>query len=236
MWNVITLAEKELRTYFASPFAYVMMAAFLAVTGVFFSGILIGSRQATMEYTFQNMAVILLLVTPALAMRLLAEEQRSGTIELLLTSPVRDIEVVLGKFLASLAFLIVMLGVTLYYVLLLTRFGNPDPGPILSGYLAIILAGAAFLSIGLLASSLTANQVIAAFLTIAILLILWVLDALSSVFGSSASSVLSYLALSKHITDMPKGVIDTKDVIYFLSVIAACLFLTTRSLETRRWR
>lgn len=236
MKNILTLTEKELRTYFTSPLAYVVTAVFLVVTGVFFAGILIGSRQATMEYTFQNMAIILLLVSPVLAMRLLAEEQRSGTIELLLTSPVRDIEVVLGKFLASVALLIVMLGFTLYYVLLLTRFGSPDPGPIVSGYLGMILAGAAFLSIGLLASSLTANQVVAAFLTIAILLVLWVLEALSSIFSSSASNVLTYLSLSKHLTDFPKGVIDTKDVVYFLTLIASCLFLAIRSLETRRWR
>ncbi len=236
MRNVLTLTQKELRTYFASPLAFVVTAAFLVVSGVFFAGILIGSRQATMEYTFQNMAVILLLVSPVLAMRLLSEEQRSGTIELLLTSPVREIEVVLGKFLASLGLLIVMLGFTLYYVLLLTHFGTPDPGPILSGYLGMILLGASFLAIGLFASSLTANQVVAAFLTIAILLILWVLEALSSMFGSSASGVLNYLSMSNHLTDFTKGVIDTKDVVYFLTLIVACLFLAIRSLEARRWR
>ncbi|MCL5264217.1 MAG: ABC transporter permease [Chloroflexi bacterium] len=236
MRNVLTLTEKELRTYFVSPLAYVVIAAFLVVTGVFFAGIFIGSHQATMEYTFQNMSVILLLVSPMLAMRLLSEEQRSGTIELLLTSPVRDIEVVLGKFFASLVFLVTMLGLTLYYVLLLTRFGSPEAGPILSGYLGIFLLGAAFLAIGLFTSSLTSNQVVAAFLTIAILLVLWVLDALTSMFGSSASAVLSYLSLSKHISDLPKGLIDTKDLIYFLSLIVACIFLTTRSLEARRWR
>jgi ABC-2 type transport system permease protein len=236
MRNVLTIAEKELKSYFASPLAYIVMAAFLAVMGFFFYGILVTSQQATMEYTFQNMGVILLLVSPVLAMRLLSEEQRSGTIELLLTSPVRDIEVVIGKFLASLGLMIVMLGWTLYYVLILVKFGNPDAGPIWSGYLGMILTGATFLAIGLLASSLTSNQVVAAFITIASLLILWVVDAVSSSFGTSVGAVLSYISLQQHQNSFPTGVIDTKDVIYFLTIIIACLFLASRSLESRRWR
>ncbi|MBI2954495.1 MAG: ABC transporter permease subunit [Chloroflexi bacterium] len=236
MRNILTLSEKELRSYFASPMAYIVTAAFLVVAGWIFAFVLINSRQATMQDSFQGMAIIMLLVSPVLAMRLLAEEQRTGTIELLLTSPVRDFEVVLGKFLASLALFIVMLGFTLYYVFLLTRLGNPDAGPILAGYLGMVLAGAAFLAIGLLYSSLTSNQVIAAFLTIVTLLVLLWFDALSSSFSPSISAVTGYLSLTRHLSDLPRGIIDTKDIVYFLSLIVACLFMTVRSLETRRWR
>lgn len=236
MRNTWAITEKEIKSYFSSPLAYVIMAAFLVATGYFFSAILLLSRQATMRYIFDNMAIILLLLSPILTMRLLAEEQRTGTIEVLLTGPVRDIEVVLGKFLASLIFLIIMLGLTLYFPLLLTRVGNPDPGPILTGYVGLILFGASFLAVGLLMSSLTQNQIVAAVLTFVTLLILWTIDASSNIFSGSAGGVLQYLALAGHYADFGKGVIDTKDVVYYLSLVATGLFLTTRSLEARRWR
>jgi len=236
MRNIWAIAEKETRSYFASPLAYVILAAFLVATGYFFSAILALSREATMRYIFDNMGVILLLLSPILTMRLLAEEQRTGTIEVLLTGPVRDIEVILGKYFASLIFLIVMLGLTLYFPLLLTRIGNPDPGPIIAGYVGLILFGASFMSVGLLMSSLTQNQIVAAVLTFVTLLILWTIDASSNLFGGSASAVLSYLAVASHYADFGKGVIDTKDVIYYLSLVAIGLFLATRSLEARRWR
>jgi len=236
MRNVITITERELKAYFVSPVAYVILAAFLVATGYFFTFIMLYSRQAIMRPVFENMSIILLLLSPVLTMRLLSEEQRSGTIELLLTAPLRDVELVLGKFLASFGFLLVMLGVTLYYPLLLARLGNPEGGPILTGYLGMILFGAAFLSIGLLASSVTQNQIVAAVLAFVALLILWTLDAATSMFGSSASAVLSYVALSSHFSDFAKGIVDTKNVIYYLSLVAACLFLTTRAVEARRWR
>ncbi|MBI4320443.1 MAG: ABC transporter permease subunit [Chloroflexi bacterium] len=237
MRNVLTVAEREIKAYFASPVAYVVIAAFLVVTGYFFSLIMLGYRQATMRPVFDNVGIILLLLSPVLTMRLLSEEQRSGTIELLLTAPVRDIEVVLGKFLASLGFFLVMVGATAYYPLLLWKLGNPESGPIIAGYVGLILFGATFLSVGLLASSVTQNQIVAAVLAFVALLILWMLDASTSLFsGSAASGVLRYVSLSQHSSDFGKGVIDTKDVVYYLSLVAACLFLTTRALEARRWR
>ncbi|MCL5959056.1 MAG: ABC transporter permease [Chloroflexi bacterium] len=236
MKNVWALSTKELRSYFASPMAYIILAAFLVATGYFFSYILVASRQATMRYLFDTMGFILLLLSPILTMRLLSEEQRTGTIEILLTGPVRDIEVVLGKYLASLIFIVVMLGLTLYYPLLLSRVGNPDPGPIISGYLGLLLFGATFLAIGLLMSSLTQNQIVSAVLTFVVLILMWTLDASGSIFGGSAASLLHYLALTGHVADFGKGVIDTKDVVYYLSLVATGLFLTARSLETRRWR
>lgn len=236
MRNTFAIAKRELQAYFVSPIAYVVTAAFLVITGYLFSMILYYSREATMRYLFGNIATILLFVAPVLTMRLLAEEQRSGTIELLLTSPVRDWEAVLGKFLAGLALLVIMLALTLYYPLILERYGDPDLGSIAAGYLGLLLLGGALLAIGVLTSSLTSNQIVAAVLGVGLILILWLSQALSDVAGPPLAGFFSYLAFPTHYFDFAKGVIDTKDVIYYLSVIAAALFLATRSLETRRWK
>ncbi|MCL4459740.1 MAG: ABC transporter permease [Chloroflexi bacterium] len=236
MRNILALTEKEIKTYFVSPVAYVVMAAFLVVTGFFFAAIISALREASMRYLFYNMSIILLLLSPIITMRLLAEEQRSGTIELLLTNPVRDAEVVLGKFLASLALFILMLVPTALYSLLLFTYGDPDGGPIITGYIGLLLIGAAFLSFGLLASSLTQNQIIAAVISFGGLLVFWFIDALSGILGQTLSGVLDYLSLAQHFYDFPKGVIESQHIVFYVSFIIACLFLTTRSLETRRWR
>ncbi len=237
MRNILSIAKRELGAYFASPIAYLVIAAFLAITGYLFSMIIYYWREATMLGVFGNMTTILLFVAPLLTMRLLSEEQRSGTIELLLTSPVRDGEVVVGKFLASLGLLAVMLGLTFYYPFVLEVFkGNPDFGPIVSGYIGILLLGGALLAVGLLTSSLTSNQIVAAVLGVALILVFWLCEALGDVTGPPLDGYLSFLSFSSHFSDFHKGVIDTKDVIYYLSVIVAFLFLATRSLETRRWR
>jgi ABC-2 type transport system permease protein len=171
-------------------------------------------------------------------MKLLADEQRMGTIELLLTSPIHDWQVVVGKFLGSLILFVVMfLGPTLFYVLILKAFGTPDLGPILTGYLGILLLGASFLAIGVFTSSLTQNQVIAYFTGLVILLLLWIADAGSNMAGAgTVSDVLSYIAVTRHYDDFFRGVVDTTHIIYSLSVIAISLFLATQVLQTRRWR
>jgi ABC-2 type transport system permease protein len=236
MRNALTIARKELSTYFVSPVAYVVTAAFLVLMGYFFSLIMFYTREASMRGLFLNMAIILLLVSPALTMRLLAEEQRMGTIELLLTAPVRDWEVVLGKFLASVGFFATMLALTGFYPLILVRFGNPDLGPILTGYLGVFLLGSAFMAGGLFASSLTQNQIVAAIVGFGLLLILWLSHAAGGLVGGPVGDFLDALALSSHFDDFTKGVVDSTHLIYYLSIIAAFLFLATRSLETRRWR
>ncbi len=236
MRNTLTIARREIQAYFVSPIAYVVAAAFLAIMGYFFAMILYYSREATMRYTLGNMSTVLLFVAPVLTMRLLAEEQRMGTIELLLTSPVKDWEVVLGKFLGSLTLYACMLGVSLYFPLMLTIVGNPDAGPVIAGYVGMLLLGGALLSLGVLTSSLTQNQIVAAVLGVVLIVLLWLASALGDVTGPPLSGVFQYLALSEHFYDFFKGVIDTRDVIYYLSVIAASLFLATRVLETRRWR
>jgi ABC-2 type transport system permease protein len=236
MKTVIYIAQKELHAYFASPIAYVVIAAFLAIMGFFFSLIVYITREASLAGVFANMGVILLFVAPALTMRLLAEEQKSGTIELLLTLPVRDWEVVVGKFLASLGVYAVMVGLTLYYPLLLVTLGNPDPGPIASAYLGVLLLGGAFLSIGLFTSALSRNQVVAALLGFGVMLILWLIDIAGSLFGPPVSDFVTYISMSGHYFDFLRGVIDTKDVAFYLSVVAASLFLSVQALQLRRWR
>ncbi|MBI4302196.1 MAG: ABC transporter permease subunit [Chloroflexi bacterium] len=236
MRNVVAMAGKELRTYFASPVAYIVAAVFLLITGYFFTLGVINDQEATVRHFLTPGSFVLLLLSPALTMRLLAEEQKMGTLELLLTSPIRDWEVVAGKFMASLVILAAMLGLTIYYPILLYWFGNPDFGPIASGYLGLFLVGAAFLSAGLFTSSLTGNQVVAWVLGAGIVLLLWVIGGATQVVGGLFGEVIDYLSLPDHFRDFTLGVINTTDVVYFLSFMAVAFFLTIRSLETRRWR
>lgn len=238
MTNVLHIARRELAAYFGSPIAYVVGAVYLAVMGGMFGLILVYSREATMAYLFYHgvSLLFLVLVSQVLTMRLLAEEQRQGTMELLLTSPVRDGEVVLGKYLASLGVFLALVGLTLAFPLVLLRLGNPDLGPLLSGYLGYVLLGAAMLAIGVFASSVTQNQIVAAVLGIGINLILWVSGDLGDTVGEGLRAVVQYLPLFAHYTDMVRGIIDTKDIIYLLSVIVLFLFLSTRMVEARRWK
>jgi len=232
--NTLAIASKEIRGYFTSPIAYVVTAVFLVVTGYFFAADLLNRQMANLRGFLSPGSFVLILVAPLLTMRLFAEEQKMGTLELLLTNPVRDIEVVLGKYLASLVTLAVMLALTLYYPILLSIFGDPDAGPIATGYLGMFLLGAAIMAVGLLASSVTANQIVAAVLGLGILILLWVMGSLN--MTGAVGKVLEYLSLPGHFSDFTFGVIDTRNVIYYLSVAAAFVFLTARSLEMRRWR
>lgn len=238
MHNTLAIAKRELVSYFTSPVAYVVTAAFLVIMGLLFGYVLAAPLQyrvASLSPVLGSVPVILLLVAPALTMRLLAEEQRSGTIELLLTAPVRDWEVVGGKFLASLALFLTMVALTLYYPLILMTFGNPDMGVLAASYIGVILIGASFLSLGLLASSLSQNQVVAAMISFGLILSLWLIGFLSGVVTGPGADIINYVSIVAHYGDFMKGIVDSKDVIYYLSIIGGALFLATRSLETRRW-
>jgi len=237
MRAVQTVAWKEIQVYFSSPTAYIVGLMFLALSGFFFAQDLSDPfPEASLSDFFQGATIILILLAPALTMRLLAEEQKLGTIELLLTSPVRDWEVIVGKYVASLAFLLGTLALTLFYTILLFVFASPDPGPIYAGYLGLVLYGGAALAVGLLCSTLTSNQIVAAVVAIGILLALFFADMAWGSIGGTASTVIGELSIKSHFDDFERGVIDTKHVVYYLSVIAFFLFLSIRALESRRWR
>lgn len=235
--NIFAIVERELRSYFVSPVAWVVAAFFIAMWGFLFAAIVAGGREAVLRPLLNNFSVTFLLAGPLLTMRLIAEEARSGTLELLLTQPLREVELILGKYLAAVIFLAFMLGLTVYFPVLLEIFGNPDEGPMVSGYLGVLLQGMAFLAIGLIASSLTQNQIVAAVVTFVILLILWLADALANtVLGGQAAEVARYISITKRFEDMPRGVIDTKDIVFFVSIIVGCLFISTQIITARRWR
>jgi len=236
MRNVWAVAVRELRAYFLSPLAYLVIAFFLFGAGLLFGLIIESSREASLRGLISNISVLFLFVVPMISMRLLAEEQRTGTIELLLTNPVQEWQIVVGKFLASILLLLVMVGLTLLYPLFLFIFGNPDRGPIATGYVGVILQAAAFLAVGLWASSLTENQIVAAVLAFVFLLVLWLSDNLGQSLGGTIGSIVSYTSVINHFQDFPQGVINTKDVLFYLSMVAAGLVLSTLSLQTRRYR
>ncbi|MBO9362284.1 MAG: ABC transporter permease subunit [Thermoflexus sp.] len=242
MRNVWAIARRELGTYFVSPIAYLVGAAFLVMMGFFFYTdvvfTVLSRSEPTMRYVFGVMTTILLFVAPVLTMRLLAEEQRLGTLELLLTAPVRDWEVVLGKYLAALVFYLgLLLATAVYPLLLFWMRGNPDVGPILSGYLGMALFGAALLSIGLFSSSLSQNQVVAAVVGIGVVILLAVASLpADGITDPTLQQILNHLDLRNHLLNFRRGLIDTVDIVYYLSVTAVFLFLTVQILNSRRWR
>jgi gliding motility-associated transport system permease protein len=252
--NILAIAGKELRSYFASPIAYVIVGLFALLFGWFFwvflrffvdqsqrmmmmgGGGNVNVNEQMISNLLQNAAIIILFVVPMITMRTYSEEKRSGTIELLLTSPVTDLEIILGKFLGAMALFVAMLLVTMIDIAILFRLGNPELRPILAGYLGLLLLGGCFISMGLLMSSLTKNQIVAAVMTFAVFLMLWVTDWPTDSGGSTTRTVIGYLSIVKHLDDFTKGILDTKHIIYYLSFITFGLFLTAKSVDTERWR
>jgi ABC-2 type transport system permease protein len=253
MVNVLAVADKEFRSYFASPIAYIVTGFWAVAFGVFFYALLnlfmqrsqaamgmgpqtVNVNQDMIRYVLTNASVVILFLLPAITMRTYSEEKRSGTIELLLTSPLTDLQIILGKFLGALALYAAMLLVTLLYIGLLFWFGDPEWKPIVAGYLGLLLLGGAFLSIGLFISSLTKNQIVAAVATFVVFLMLWIIDWLATDGAGRSASILRYLSITGHFDDFSKGIIDTKHVVYYLSFITLGLFLTAKSVDTERWR
>jgi len=183
-----------------------------------------------------NSAVIILFVMPMITMRTYSEEKRSGTIELLLTSPVTDLQIILGKFFGALGLYVAMLFVTMLYMAILFVFGNPEWRPVAAGYLGLLLMGGCFISAGLLISSLTKNQIVAGMITFAVFLMLWVINWIGESSGPTTREIVSYLSITEHFDDFARGIIDTKHVIYYLSFITFGLFLTAKSVDSERWR
>jgi ABC-2 type transport system permease protein len=255
MRNILAIANKELRAYFTSPIAYIVIGFFALLYGFFFvaimryfvsqsmqSGLLGGGAQAMnvnqqlIRPLLQNFLVVNLFLLPMVTMRTYSEEKRSGTIELLLTSPVTDFEIVMGKFLGAMGLYAAMLAVTLPHVGILYMFGRPEWKPILTSYVGLLLFGGCFVAVGLFISSLSKNQIVAGSVTFVIFLLLWVINWIGSFTGPTGDKLTSYLSIVDHFDDFSKGVIDTTHVIYYLSVITFGLFLTAKSVDTERWR
>ena len=237
MKNTAAIAWKEAKAYFTTPTAYIVSAMFLVLTGIFFvNDITAPFAEASVRGFINWASFFTLFLAPLLTMRLLAEEQKLGTLELLLTAPVRDWEVVIGKYLAVLGLYFVIMALTLYYVILLFWFGDPDTGPIFSAYVGVLLHGAAALAVGLLASSLTGNQIVSAAVGTAALLTFSFIDEVADLVSGITQEVLLGFSMNDHLVDFQRGVIDTSNVAYYVSIAAVFLFLTARSLETRRWR
>lgn len=269
MKTLFVLLKKELTSYFYSPVAYVVLVIFLIVSGLFFYFTVLGYatdsqlvmnnqydpyiaqylQQFPLNFTervfrplFGDISVIMLFMIPLLTMRLLAEEKKAGTVELLLTYPIRDIETVLGKFFACLLVFAVMLAVTLVYPLFLSGMqlpgmgGGMETGPLLSGYLGLLLMGSALIAFGLLASSLTSNQIIAAVISFGAFLLFWIIGFAANAAGPTLGAILSHLSILSPFENFSKGTIHSQGVIFYLNFTVFCLFLTLRSLESHKWR
>jgi ABC-2 type transport system permease protein len=253
MRNVLAIAGKEIRAYFQSPIAYSLIGFFALMFGYFFYALLSFFERQSMQMMMQqggamninqiligpllsNASVIILFLLPMITMRTYAEEKRSGTIELLLTSPLSDTEIILGKFLGAMTMYTALIGITLIHVGVLFIYSDPEWKPIVTGYLGLLLMGGCFISLGLLISSFTKNQIVAGTATFAVFLLLWVVNWLGSFVGPTAQAVLAHLSITDHFDDFAKGVIDTKHLIYYVSFIAFGLFLTAKSVDSERWR
>jgi ABC-2 type transport system permease protein len=254
MRNVWTICQKELQSYFASPVAYILLAAFAALFGYFFWNAVaiftfysmqsqMTGRAVTMNINEQiiapllaNASVLAMFLVPMITMRLFAEENNRGTIELLLTSPLRDWEILLGKWLGAFGMYAALLLFTALNLIFLFAHGTPDWKPVLTGYLGLLLQGGAMLAIGAFLSTLTRNQIVAAVMTFVVLLLLYVFAWVAGYEQATWAKVLAYLSLVSHSESFSKGVIDLKDVVYYLSITFFGLFLTARSLESLRWR
>lgn len=254
MRNVLTICGKELRSYFTSPIAYLLMALFGLIFGYFFYSatayfVLAGIRaqmgggnqpMSINDYVIAplmgNASVVCLFLLPLISMRLFAEEKRMGTIELLMTSPVRDWEIILGKWLGAMFMYLCVLAMSGFSVALLFAWGRPDWRPILTGYLGLILQGGTVLAIGTFISTTTKNQIIAGAATFSVCLLLWVLSWVSSYNDAPWAQAIAYCSILTHFEPFSKGIVDTKDLVFYISAIFLGLFLTSQSLESLRWR
>jgi gliding motility-associated transport system permease protein len=254
MRNVFIICRKELHSYFTSPIAYLLLTMFALIFGFFFWNslgyfVLMGMEsqmrgqmmpmnlnEMVIRPLLSNVGVIGLFFIPMITMRLFAEEKRSGTIELLATSPVRDVEIILGKWLAAVGLYACMLLVAALNLAFLFKYGKPDWKPLLIGYLGLLLQAGALLAIGTFISTLTKNQIIAGAATFGVCLLLWVLEWVSGYETAAWAQVLAYMSIITHFESFAKGVLDLKDAIFYVTVIFLGLFFTARSMESLRWR
>jgi len=255
MRNILAIAHKELKSYFSGPIAYIAIGIWALLYGYFFIAILqyfvrtsmqmgqfgmqqqaVNVNQMLIRPLLQNVTIMILFTLPMVTMRTYSEEKRSGTIELLLTSPLTDFQIVMGKFLGAMALYGVMLLVTMIHIGLLFVYGNPEWKPIITAYLGVLLLGGCFVSLGLFISSLTKNQIVAGMITFAVFLLFWIITWIGSFSGPTIDKLTQYLSIIDHLDDFTKGVVDTSHLIYYLSFITFGLFLTVKSVDTERWR
>ena len=256
MGNILAIFGKEMRSYFGSPVAYVMAGVFLLFTGfVFRNQVLefhdmgvflqfaeyeqksrLNVNEVVVESFFEFQTFVWMIVIPMLTMRLYAEEKRGGTYELLMTSPITSGQILMGKFLACYVLYVLIEVFALGYLGILSMYARIDWGPVFSGALGVLLQGGAFISVGILASSLTENQIIAAVLSFFMLILLWIIDWAARFADDVLFVVLKFLSLVEHTRDMIEGVVDTHDIVFFMSATVFFLFVTHHVLESRRWR
>lgn len=247
MNKVWIIGKREFMSYFNSPIAYVTLAIFLLLVGLdFFFGFLgtvSGSSQeffeaneASLRNLFEGIPILFAVFLPAVSMRMISEEKKTGTMELLTTLPVRDRDIILGKFLGGLLFLAVALGLTLPYAVTVIALGRPDMGPIIGGYFGVAMVGAAYLAIGLLASTWTRNQIIAFIVAALLCAFLYFVDQLIGSAWEVSREYLAQLSFRAHAQNISRGVLDSRDFVFFISMIVLALVLSTYSLESRKWR
>jgi ABC-2 type transport system permease protein len=254
MKNVLLICRKELNSYFASPIAYILMAFFGLIFGFgfytatrdmvrfSFQAQMMGQQQpqnvndAIIKPLLGFASTVALFLIPMITMRTFAEEKRTGTIELLLTSPIRDVEIILGKWLGALLLFLCVLAMSMINVAMLFAWGKPDLKPVLVAYLGLILQGGCLLAIGILISTTTRNQIVAGGVTFFVCLLLWLLSWFTAFDSSASAQVVNYLSIVTHFENFSKGVIDTKDAVFYLSMIFFSLFLTHQAMESLRWR
>ena len=256
MSNILAIAHKELKSYFASPIAYIVIGFWALLYGYFFVALLnyfvrqsmqmgqfgmqgpqaMNVNQQLIRPLLQNVLILILFLMPMVTMRSYSEEKRSGTIELLLTSPLTDFQIIMGKFLGAMALYGAMLAVTLIHVGLLFIYGRPEWKPLVTAYVGLLLMGGCFISVGLFISSLTKNQIVAGMVTFAVFLLLWIITWIGSFSGPTIDKLTQYLSIVDHYDDFGKGVIDTTHLIYYLSFITFGLFLTAKAVDSERWR
>jgi ABC-2 type transport system permease protein len=256
MSNILAIAHKELKAYFNSPIAYIVIGFWALLYGYFFVALLnyfvrqsmqmgqmgmqgpqaMNLNQQLIRPLLQNVLILILFLMPMVTMRSYSEEKRSGTIELLLTSPLTDFQIIMGKFLGAMALYGAMLAVTLIHVGLLFIYGRPEWKPLVTAYLGLLLMGGCFISLGLFISSLTKNQIVAGMVTFAVFLLLWIITWIGSFSGPTVDKLTQYLSIVDHYDDFGKGVIDTTHLIYYVSFITFGLFLTAKAVDSERWR
>ena len=236
MHNILTIYKKELRSFFNTPMAYIFLVVFALVNGYFFTNTFFLYNQSDMRSLFGIVPLVYLFFIPAVSMGLISREKSLGTIEIITTLPVRERDIVIGKFMAGLSLILIALLTTLIHYITLINVGTTiDHGAVFTGYLGLALLGGVYTAVGIFSSSLTENQVIAFIVGIAIVITFFLMDKLLVFVPPGLAGLIQYLSTEFHLSNMSRGVIDTRNIVYFGSVIGFFLFMTTRVLESRKW-